>query len=205
MPRVPSPSVQADPAKAEAALVERLKGGDDVAFEELVRTHGPRMYAVARRYLPEEADAQDALQDALLSAYRGIGAFAGDSRLGTWLHRVTVNAALMRIRSRSRRKDSAVDDATLEAAAARNPGARMALSASEVLSNEETRAKVRSCLSRVPEPYRAVVMLRDVEGLELKEIGRLAGIGLSAVKVRLHRGRLALRGLLAEAFPERPT
>jgi RNA polymerase sigma factor (sigma-70 family) len=111
----------------------------------------------------------------------------------------------MRIRSRSRRKDAAVDDASLEAAAARNPGPRLALSASDVLSSEETRARVRQCLSEVPEPYRAVVMLRDVEGLELQEIGRLMGVGLSAVKVRLHRGRFALRELLATAFPERST
>jgi RNA polymerase sigma-70 factor (ECF subfamily) len=160
------------------------------------------MHAVARRYLPEEADADDALQDALLSAYRGIGGFVGGSRLGTWLHRVTVNCALMRIRSGRRRRDTAVDDATLEAAAARGPSARLGLTAVDAASNDEVRERVRACLSRLPESDRTVVMLRDVDGLELKEVATLVGVGLSAVKVRLQRGRLRLRDMLAEAFPE---
>src|SRR5258707_818341 len=98
MKTTPAVRPQADLRDAEATLIARLKAGEEAAFEELVRRHGPRMYAVARRYLPQEADAQDALQEALLCAYRGIGTFAGGSRLDTWLYRVTVNSSLMRIR-----------------------------------------------------------------------------------------------------------
>ena len=186
----------------EAALVTRLKAGEDGAFEELVRQHGPRMYAVALRYLSQEADAQDALQDALLSAYRGIGGFSGDSRLGTWLHRVTVNAALMRIRSRARRHEESAESAAFDEAASRESGEVPAANPSDALSRAEMRQRVRLAIARLPEIYRTVLMLRDIEGIELKEIGVLLGIGLSTVKIRLHRGRHVLRQLLASARQE---
>src|SRR5689334_6179968 len=98
----------------EEELVVRLKAGDEAAFETLVRTHGPRMLAVARRYLSREADAQDALQDAFVNVVRAIGSFAGNSRLSTWLHRVVVNSALMKIRSARRQPVEAMDTAVIQ-------------------------------------------------------------------------------------------
>ena len=185
-----------DPIAAEQRLVAKLKAGDSAAFEELVRVHGPRMLALARRYLPRETDAEDTLQDAFMSVFRSIGTFAGESRLTTWLHRVTVNAALMRIRARSRRPETLLGDVKVEVMA--EPRGEMAWTstATEVLSREETRNAVRRSLDRLQEESRIVVRLRDIEGMDLREISRLLGIGVNTVKSRLSRGRLALRTVL---------
>jgi RNA polymerase sigma-70 factor (ECF subfamily) len=189
------PSVPA--AAAEAELLERLRRGDEEAFETFVRTYGPRMLSVARRYLPREADAEDALQDALLLAHRNLASFQGGSRLGTWLHRVTVNASLMRIRSRSRRPEPSPDNPGWQALASKE-GPVWAASPLEALSRAEIRRRLQDGLAGLPEGIRAVVRLRDIEGVELREIGNLLGIGVSTVKSRLHRGRSALRACLDE-------
>ena len=92
----------ADTAAADADLVRRLKAGDEDAYATIVRTLGGRMLAVARRFLQDEDLARDAVQDAFLSAFRSIQAFDGDAQLATWLHRIVVNAALMKLRTRRR-------------------------------------------------------------------------------------------------------
>src|SRR5687767_2639045 len=94
---------------ADTALVAALKAGDEAAFEQVVRIHGPRLLAVARQILGNDSDAEDALQDAFFTAFRAIGSFEGKSRLATWLHRVTVNAALMRLRSRKRKREQPIE------------------------------------------------------------------------------------------------
>jgi RNA polymerase sigma-70 factor (ECF subfamily) len=185
-----------DPISAEQRLVAKLKAGDSAAFEELVRVHGPRMLALARRYLPRETDAEDTLQDAFMSVFRSIGTFAGESRLTTWLHRVTVNAALMRIRARSRRPETLLGDVKVEVMAEPRGELAWASTATEVLSRQETRDAVRRSLDRLQEESRIVVRLRDIEGMDLREISRLLGIGVNTVKSRLSRGRLALRTVL---------
>src|SRR5262249_21890458 len=93
----------------EAALIEGLRQGDDSAFEQLVREHSGRMLATARRFLSSEDDARDAGQDALLSAFKSIATFSATAKLSTWLHRIVVNAALMKIRSRRRRPEQSID------------------------------------------------------------------------------------------------
>jgi RNA polymerase sigma-70 factor (ECF subfamily) len=189
--RTPAPR----PVEDEGALVARLQAGEEAAFEEVVRLYGPKMLAVARRLLPKEADAEDALQDAFVSVYRSVGSFQGGSRLSTWLHRVTVNAALMRIRARSRRPDMTADDSGMDSAR-QGRAEGWSFTAAEALQRVEIRDGVRAGLARLPEDVRAVVRLRDIQGLDLREIGALLDIGLSTVKARLHRGRLALRTFL---------
>lgn len=182
--------------RADDDLVRRLQAGEDAAFEDLVRLHGPRMLAVARRYLPVEADAEDAVQDAFVSVARSIGAFEGGSRLSTWLHRVVVNAALMRIRARSRRPERSADEDTLEAAtgSAGRPGAPCATT--EGASKAELRSLVREEIDRLSEPHRIVLVLRDLDGMDLDQVAAVLGIGLTTVKMRLHHGRRALRAAL---------
>ena len=99
----------AAPRPDEASLVERLRNGDEDAFEELVRSQAGRMLAVARRFLSEE-EAQDAVQDAFLNVTKSIGSFRGNARLSTWLHRIVVNASLMRIRTRKRKPEESIED-----------------------------------------------------------------------------------------------
>jgi RNA polymerase sigma-70 factor (ECF subfamily) len=180
---------------AEAELVAGLKSGSEAAYEELVRTYGPALFAVARRYLPVEQDAQDALQEAFVNVSRSIRGFAGESRLSTWLHRVVVNCALMRLRSRRRHPEVPIQDVLLEDVAHAGQ-ASWEWTASEILGQRELRQKVRDAVAALPESSRTAIVLRDVEGLELAEVARLLGIAVSTVKVRLHQARRTLRALL---------
>lgn len=206
MPRAvfPPRSVLCPAAGREARLLDGLRARDDRAYEALVREYGPQMLAVARRLLRCEQDAADALQDAFVSAFQGVGAFAGTCRLSTWLHRITVNACLMRLRAQGRRRrhEVALDDLLPGfddtdhherpvAPWADQPPARAAAA--------ELRARVRACIDRLPQAYRLVLLLRDIEELDTAETARLLGCSPANVKTRLHRARLALRTLLVES------
>ena len=193
---------------AAPTLLARLRAGDDAAFEELVRTHGPRMLAVARRFLRRPEDAQDAVQEAFLCAFRSLPAFDGEALLSTWLHRIVVNAALMRLRRARRKPEAALEDA-LPAfdGQGRHAGAVEDWTgrADHALWRREVVEQVRGAIGRLAEPYRTVLLLRDVDELDTEETARMLGITPQAVKTRLHRARQALRTLLAPAFaPQSP-
>jgi RNA polymerase sigma-70 factor (ECF subfamily) len=181
----------------ERALVERMRRGDEMACELVVRRFAPRLLAVARRILGSEDEAHDALQEAFLSAFRGIDSFTGDSRLSTWLHRIVVNAALMRLRSRKRRAEDSIEDLLPRFA---DDGhwleAPSSWRSDELLERHETRATVRRCIERLPARHREVLVLRDIEELDTSEVAETLGITANAVKVRLHRARQALRTLI---------
>ncbi len=192
-PAVPPPDTRA----AEVELVARLKAGDRYAFAHVVETYGARMLAVVRRYLPMEWDAEDALQDAFLSAWRFIGSFQGDSRLSTWLHRIAVNAALMRIRARSRRPEVLAGDTLVEEHLDRTVRIPSDLGVDDLLARAEVRQRIQGSLADLCEEDRAVVRLRDIEGMGLQAIGELLDVCQTTVKTRLHRGRKALKSRLA--------
>ncbi|HET6202987.1 MAG TPA: sigma-70 family RNA polymerase sigma factor [Planctomycetota bacterium] len=192
------------PAEEEAALVRGLRRGDAAAFETVVRRFGGPMLAVARRFLPQTHDAEDALQDAFLSAFKAFAGFEGGSRLSTWLHRIVVNAALMKLRSRRRKPEESIDDLLPtfreDGHAADHPVPGWRTSAEENLERQETRQIVRSCIDRLPESYRNVLLLRDIEGFDTAETARLLDVNSNVVKIRLHRARQALRTLLNPRF-----
>lgn len=184
---------------SETALIAALRAGEEQAFEQLVREHGGRMLAVARRFLGCEHEAGDAVQEAFLSAFRSIESFAGESRLGTWLHRIVVNVCLMRLRA-ARSRPAVSIDALLpvfeEDGHHARPISAWNAAPSEPVEVDETRARVRACIQELPEPYRVVLLLRDIEELDTAETAKRMGISQAAVKVRLHRARQALRTLL---------
>jgi RNA polymerase sigma-70 factor (ECF subfamily) len=189
----------------EALLLQRLRAGDEAAFDTLVRTFAPRLLAVARRILDNEEDAREAVQDAFLSAFRGLDTFSGEARLGTWLHRITVNAALMKLRRKQRRAEPRIDDFLpdfLPDGHLARPGRTWKETGEDVLQRRETRDLVRQAIARLPERYRTVLLLRDIEELPTEEVARLLGVTTNVVKVRLHRARQALRTLLDESFGE---
>ena len=186
-------------AQREAEFLEKLRSGDDAAYATLVKTHAGRMLAVARRMLGGEADAQDAVQEAFVSAFKGIERFAGGSRLSTWLHRIVVNAALMKLRSRKRRPEVPIEallPGFLEDGHHHATPVEWEKSAQDLIESRETRDLVRQLIDQLPEDYRNVLLLRDIEELDTRESAELLGVTPNAVKIRLHRARLALRELL---------
>jgi RNA polymerase sigma-70 factor (ECF subfamily) len=189
----------------EPALLEALRRGDPRAFETLVGTHGGRLLAVSRRFLRNEEDARDAVQDTFLQAWRAMGDFAGDAKLSTWLHRIVINASLMKLRTRRRRPEESIETLMpkfLEDGHPREPAARWQERSDVALARGETRAMVRECIERLPDAYRTVLLLRDIEELDTGEAAKHLGISPNAVKTRLHRARQALRTLLDPHFRE---
>lgn len=180
-------------------LLARLRGGEDEAFEQLVQQNSGRLLAVARRLLGNEHDARDAVQDAFLSAFKGIGQFTGTAKLSTWLHRIVVNAALIKLRSRRRKPEESIDELRpqfTEQGEWSNHAPVWEVSSEKLLQQRETRTLVRHHIDLLPDTYRAVLLLRDLEELNTEEVADTLGITPNAVKLRLHRARQALRTLL---------
>ena len=193
------------PPVQETELLKALREGREEAFETLVRTHSGRMLSVCRRILRNDEEAKDAVQEAFVSAFRGLSSFEGTSRLGTWLHRIAVNASLMRLRSRKRRPEESIDEllpAFKDDGHARVEPQDWSPSALQLVESRETREFVRGCIDRLPEIYRVVLLLRDIEEMDTSEAAGVLGVSEGVVKVRLHRARHALRGLLGERFEE---
>lgn len=191
----------------EKRLLDRLRIGDEEAFAELMRGYGGRLLAVARRMLRSDEDASDAVQDAFLSAFRALGSFQGDARLSTWLHRIVVNACLMKLRTRRRKPEESIEDLLpgfLEDGHQADPAQPWREDAADALGHERARALVREAIDRLPEGHRTILILRDVEELDTEETAALLGLTTSAVKTRLHRARQALRTLLDPHFRESP-
>jgi RNA polymerase sigma-70 factor (ECF subfamily) len=188
-----------DVAEEEAALVERLRAGDARAFETLVRTHMPALLRVARRLMRSEEDARDAVQDAFVSAFRSIGKFDANARLSTWLHRIVVNASLMRLRTQRRHPEEDIEQYLprfLEDGHQVEPNENWSENAETLLERAEVQGVVRTAIGRLPDNYREVLVLRDLEELSTEETAQALGVTPNAVKVRLHRARQALRTLL---------
>lgn len=183
----------------EHTLVEALRAGDVAAFESTVRQYGGRMLAVAKQLLKNDTDAQDAVQEAFLTAFKSLASFEARSSLATWLHRIVVNAALMKLRSQRRHPEQSIDELLPQFKADGHqmaPCAKWSTSASDALERAETQQLVRQCIDRLPEIQRTVLLLRDIQEIETAEVARLLEISPEAVKVRLHRARQALRTLL---------
>jgi len=187
----------------EATLLAGLRAGDDQAFETLVKTHGGRMLAVARRFVRNDEDARDIVQSSYLSAFRSVGQFEGQCLIGTWLHRIVVNTALMKLRSRRRKPEAAIDDLLPtfhEDGHHVEQFSDWCAPADELMQRAETRAIVRGCIDQLPDNYREVLLLRDIEEMSTEESARALAMTPTAVKVRLHRARQALSTLLRKEF-----
>ena len=189
---------------SETTLVESLRRGDESAYEELLRTHSGRLLAVTRRLLGNEEDARDAVQDAFLSAFRSIDRFDGQRALGTWLHRIAVNAALTRLRTRRRHPEKPIEQLlpTFQEDGHQTRPVRDWPDPSAALQSDEARQAVRRHIDELPADYRNVLLLRDIEGMDTEETARMLGLTPGAVKTRLHRARQALRTLLESDFCE---
>jgi RNA polymerase sigma-70 factor, ECF subfamily len=187
------------PPADDLVLLTQLRSGDHDAFADLVLANTGRLLAVARRILRQDQEAQDAVQEAFVCAFKALGGFEGQCRLSTWLHRITVNACLMRLRRRERKPEESIDDLL---PAYRADGhtveqfQRWDDSALARLEKEEMRTLVRTCIDRLPETYRTALLLRDIEEMDSDDAAALLGITPNALKIRVHRARQALRTLL---------
>ena len=183
----------------DTSFVARLQAGDGEAFERLVREHARALLRVARRFMRTEEDARDALQDAFVSVFRSIRRFEANARLSTWLQRVVINACLMRLRSQRRRPEEDIEQHLprfLEDGHQVESPLSWRESAETAMQRMELCELVRSAIEQLPAIYRQVLLLRDIEELSTDDAAELLGITPNAVKIRLHRGRQALRSLL---------
>lgn len=198
----PDERLRDEELQRDRTLLDGLRQRDEAAAAELVHRYGGRLMAVARRLLRRDADAQDAVQDAFLAAFRALPAFRGECRLSTWLHRIVVNVALMRLRARKRHAETPIEDLLPVFASDGHHAATFTpwLDVERQLAGEETRALVRAAVDRLPESYRTVLVLRDIEELDTTEVAALLRISPNAVKIRLHRARQALVTLLSPTF-----
>ena len=169
----------------------------------LVRTYSSRLLAVTRRILVSEEDARDAVQEVFIAVFRKLEKFEGESRLSTWLHRVAVNTSLMKLRTRRRHPEDPIEP-LLPAFLEDGHHVEQFRSWDELpdaaLSRRRTQALVRQSIDRLPEAYRTVLLLRDIEQLDTEETAAVLGDTVNAVKIRLHRARQALRTLLDPQF-----
>lgn len=203
---------QSGPNPPDAQLVAAARNGDTGAFTTLVERHQRQLYRLALRMMGNEADAEEVLQEALLNAYGKLDEFRGDSQFASWLYRIAANGALMRLRRKRRAPETLA--ATDEDASDLLSGPRFAsdgsysepprsdwsLRADDALQNQQLGQAIDAAVANLPDDYRVVFLLKDVDGLSNEEIGDALGLSIPAVKSRLHRARLALREQLGEFF-----
>lgn len=167
-------------------------------FAEVVENYSSFVYNVAYRMISPEDD-DDVVQDAFISAYRAKDRFRGDARVTTWLYRITVNAALMRIRKDKRRiQQTAPEDSYQE-----HNVADWEDTPDKAALNSELSREIKSKIALLPEDLRTAVVLRDVQGLSNTEAAEILDVSISALKARLHRGRVALRDMLNDYVKQR--
>ena len=187
-------------------LLARAQAGDMSAFESLVARHEDKVYGLALRMTRSEADAAEITQDTFLSAYQHLAEFRGEAAFGSWVHRIAANNALMRLR-RQKVLDIVSDDLagpefTDRGSLAEPPDSDWSKRADDILLGEELGRAIQTATDALPEGYREVFLLKDVEGLSYEEISEMVGISVPAVKSRLHRARLALRETIDAFYKE---
>jgi RNA polymerase sigma-70 factor, ECF subfamily len=183
-------------ALTESEAIRLAQAGNAAAFEFLYQLHGRRVYALCLRMVGNPADAEDLMQEAFLQLFRKIGTFRGESAFSTWLHRMTVNVVLMRLRKKSLPTDSLEE--TLEPDA-ENSGPKRDVGAPDLrLSGAVDRVNLERSIEKLPPGYRNVFVLHDVQGYEHNEIAEIMGCSVGNSKSQLHKARTRLRELLQE-------
>ena len=183
-------------AWTEAEAIRRSQAGDSAAFDFLYQLHGRRVYALCLRMVNNPADAEDLMQEAFLQLFRKIGTFRGESAFSTWLHRMTVNVVLVRLRRKSLPTDSLEE--TLDPDQEKG-SAKRDLGAPDLrLSGAVDRVNLERSIEQLPPGYRTVFVLHDVQGYEHNEIADIMGCSVGNSKSQLHKARTRLRELLQE-------
>ena len=200
-PQIPVSSLSSDASAAtDEQLVAGIAGGDQRAFEGLMRKYNGKLFRIARAILKDDSDAEDVLQDAYLDAYRHIEEFRGDSQVATWLTRIVVNQALMRLR-KAKRRSAIIPFRGMRTDEAERREVDVADERSESPSSRVLRAEIRRILERrideLPLSFRTVFVMREVEDMSVQETAECLGISPATVRTRLFRARTLLRESLA--------
>jgi RNA polymerase sigma-70 factor (ECF subfamily) len=193
-PRLPAEAPSLDGSPTDADLLKKHVDGDPDAFGQLFKRHKDRLWAVAIRTLGDPEEAADALQDAMISAFRRAGSFRGDSAVTTWLHRIVVNAALDRMRRKSARPTAGGDEQVLDSLAGSGP-------LSDPASATDTAMDVRAALRRLPPDQQAALVLVDMLGYSVSDAAAVLGVSEGTVKSRCARGRARLLPRLSHLNP----
>ena len=212
-PATPALDVETDANPVgDEALIARARQGDFEAFEQLISRYEDKVYRLAFRFVHNESEAKEIVQDTLLTVWRKLDGFKGDSQFGSWLYRVTANAALMRLRSQRRHPEVSTEDLppgfldTRQPAYGQiaTPGENWSRRPDEQLQSAELRREIQEAVDALPEIYRTVFLVRDVDGLSTEETAEALGLSVPTVKTRLHRARMALREAIASHFDGNP-
>jgi len=190
---------------SDKVLVKQFKAGSLAAFEELVHRYEAKVYNMALRFMRNQEDAEEVLQDVFSTLYLKIKGFKGKSAFSSWLYRVIMNASFMKLRKRKSQQTVSIEDlalATRMMFVERAPyHSHVAVQHSESIAiKHQLRAALEQSIEKLPDQYRAVFVLRDVDGLSNNEVGELLDLSVPAVKSRLHRSRLMLRKKLLRSF-----
>jgi len=188
--------------KSDMELVDGVRKGDQDSFEELLGRYNNKVFSLATRLTRNPEDAEEVLQDVFVTVHRKLDSFAGKSSFSSWLYRITVNAAFMKLRKRRQIQSVSLEDILQQpqmTSALRAPDTTFVDAQS--MRNEMLSA-LEVAISRLPDEYRPVFILRDVDGLTSKEVGKILDLTIPAVKSRLHRSRLMLRRRLARFFDD---
>jgi RNA polymerase sigma-70 factor (ECF subfamily) len=188
---------------SDAVLIAQFRQGSIAAFEEIVARYESKVFNLAMRFTRNQEDAEEVLQDVFTTIYKKLGGFEGKSAFSSWLYRIIVNAAFMKLRKRKQHTTVSIEDlapAVKQYCIEREP---LLDGRSDTLTiNRELRDRVQGAIDRLPEQYRAVFVLRDVDGLTNQEVGEILDISIPAVKSRLHRSRLMLRRKLQRYYDD---
>ena len=188
--------------EADLNLVEKFIEGSEESFEELIKRYSTKVYNLAFRLTKNAEDAEEVLQDVFSTVFRKVHRFEGKSAFSSWIYRVTMNAAFMKLRKRRRQRSIYIDDLHESVRERWVCKKSEENSGVEVTYRNQLREALEKSVLRLPQEYRGVFVLRDINGLTNKEVGKILGLSLPAVKSRLHRARHMLKRRLKAYFNE---
>lgn len=188
---------------SDKQLVADFLAGSVESYEQLMQRYETNVYNLAMRLTRNPEDAEEVLNDVFITVYRKIDSFQGKSAFSSWLYRVTVNSAYMKLRKRKQKQTISLEDLAPAVRAAHLEDDRGCTRRSdEVIMNNELRTVLQKSINKLPDQYRAVFILRDVDGLSNQEVAEVLNLSIPAVKSRLHRSRLMLRRKLRVYFED---
>lgn len=200
------PQSASPPDRTDVALLDAAQHGNFASFEELVHRYRDRVFRLAYGMTKSASEAEEVVQDTFLSLFRALGTFRGHSTVASWIYRIAANSALMHLRRGRRKALVSIED---RPSAWHDDGKRWitppgewSRTPDEKLLSRELGTRLEQAIGRLPEQYRVVLILRDVEGLESDEVADALGLTLPTVKSRLHRARLFVRGELETYFKD---